>query len=253
MKLAVPLLALSIVISSGEEVEVRPRIAGGHRAKIFTVIYLVGIIYARSLRSSIKYGAGTLISTQWILTVREVLVYQYIELHLASRRSYRGFDMKRVYRQNFYFHPDKKRPIALVKCPFQKFDRRINKIRMPGFSQALNRFTGNMTLVCGYGFLKPGGRVPEWMQCIQAPIMSNEECKKIYRKLETYHMCTSGEGGVGACEGDIGGSVVTMDKQPIFVGIIYIKTDTCRDLPSIHIRVSDHLEWIRKVTGVKYL
>ncbi|XP_039485605.1 serine protease 1 [Drosophila santomea] len=253
MKLVVTLLVLSLTVSVGEENKLSPRITGGYRAKTFTIIYLVGIVYFETQRSPLFYGAGTLISNQWILTVNHVLKYKYIEVHLASRRSYRGFDIIRVYRENFHFHQDKQRVIALVKCPYQKFDYRMNRVRVPAYGTRNNRFTGNMTMVCGYGTSKRNGKLPEWMHCIEVPVISNTECIKYYEQLNPFEMCTSGEGYKAVCGGDVGGAVVTMGDNPTLIGIIWLMPTNCSSgYPSVHIRVSDHIMWIKRISGVGF-
>ncbi|EDV50471.2 serine protease 1 isoform X2 [Drosophila erecta] len=253
MKLVVILIVLSLAVSVGEKYKLSPRISGGYRAKTFTIIYLVGIVFFKTLRSPLYHGAGTIISNQWILTVKHVLKYKYIEVHLASRRSYRGFDIIRIYKENFYFHYDKNREIALVKCPYQKFDYRIGRVRIPAYGTRYNRFLGNMTMVCGYGTEKRDGKIPEWMHCIEVEVISNEECTKYYAPLQSYEMCTSGEGFKGVCEGDVGGAVVTMGQNPTFIGIIWLMPSNCSiGYPSVHIRVSDHIKWIKSISGVGF-
>ncbi|XP_001971444.2 serine protease 1 isoform X2 [Drosophila erecta] len=253
MKLVVALLVLSLTISVGEKNILNPRISGGYRAKAYTILYLVGIVYSKSPSSSLKFGAGTIISNQWILTVKNVLVFRYIEVHFGSRRAFWGYDILRIYKENFYFHYDKKREIALVKCPYQKFDHRMGRVRIPAYGTRHNRFLGNMTLVCGWGTENRKAMLPNWMRCIEVEVISNEDCAKYYEPLQSYEMCTSGEGFKGVCEGDMGGAVVTMGQNPTFIGIIWLMPSNCSiGYPSVHIRVSDHIKWIKSISGVGF-
>ncbi|XP_017009463.2 serine protease 1 [Drosophila takahashii] len=252
MRLVVTLLILSfIILSFSAKPKIKPRIAGGYPARPYTIVFLVGIVYARTQLSALEFGAGTIISNQWILTVRGVLMYQYIEVHLGSKRAYWGYDILRVYKQNFYFHYDKKRHIALVKVPYQKFDYRLNRLRVPRSANALERFAGGRTVICGWGNAKSDGELPDWMRCTIVKVITNRECAKYYPPLETHEMCTSGEGGKGVCDGDFGGAVALIDGTPTLIGVIHLRPDNCSGgYPSIHIRVSDHLKWIRSVSGV---
>jgi len=253
MKLVVALLVLSLTFSVCEKNKLSPRITGGYRAKPYTIIYLVGIVYAKSPLSSLKFGAGTIISNQWILTVKEVLIFKYIEAHFGSKRAFWGYDILRIYRENFYFHYDKTRIIALVKCPYQKFDRRMSRVRVPAYGARFERYVGNMTMVCGWGTDKRKVRLPTWMRCVEVEVMNNTECAKYHTPLKWYEMCTSGEGFKGVCEGDMGGAVVTMGPNPTFIGIIWLMPTNCSiGYPSVHIRVSDHIKWIKHVSGVGF-
>ncbi|KAH8363220.1 hypothetical protein KR084_007245, partial [Drosophila pseudotakahashii] len=251
MRLVVTLLILSFIIFANAKRKVKPRIAGGYPARPYTIVFLVGIVYARTQLSTLEFGAGTIISNQWVLTIRDVLLYQYIEVHLGSKRAYWGYDILRVYKQNFYFHYDKKRNIALVKVPYQKFDYRMNRLRVPRSAKALDRFEGGRTVICGWGNGKSHDTLPDWMRCAIVKVITNKECAKYYPPLQTYEMCTSGEGGRGVCEGDLGGAVALIDGTPTLIGVINLRPDNCTSgWPSIHIRVSDHLKWIKSVTGV---
>ncbi|XP_016955774.1 serine protease 1 [Drosophila biarmipes] len=251
MKLVATLIIFSFLISASAKKKVRPRIAGGYRAKPYSMTYLVGILYAKSHLSKIELGAGTIISNQWVITVRDLLVYEFIEVHFGSRRPWWGYHRRKVYRNNFYFHYDKSRSIALVKVPFQKFDERLNRVRIPPFKDWRHRYVGHKTVICGWGNGKVGGKMPDWLRCAEVKPISNEECAAYYPPLKYYEMCTSGDDNKGACDGDVGGSVVSFESKLMLIGIINLRPENCSGgWPSIHIRINDHLLWIHSVSGV---
>jgi len=253
MKLVVTLLVLTFLISASAKKKVRARIAGGYRVQPYTMTYLVGILFAKSHQSKIELGAGTIISNQWVITVRDVLIYEFIEVHFGSRRPWWGYRRRRVYSQNFYLHYDKNRTLALVKVPYQKFDERLDRVRIPPYKDWRNRYLGYRTAICGWGNGKVGDKAPDWLRCAVVAPISNKECAKYYPPLQYYEMCTSGVDNKGVCEGDVGGSVVSLVGKMTLIGVINLRPDNCSGgWPSIHIRINDHLLWIKSVSGVSY-
>ncbi|XP_016969265.1 serine protease 1 [Drosophila rhopaloa] len=254
MKLIFVLLLTSSLILASEDkkTKIQPRIYGGYRAKPYTVLYIVGIVLAESFTSSLEFGAGTVISNQWVLTVGTLLKYRFLELHLGSRRAWWGYKIARIYKENYYIHPNKLHDVGLIKCPYMKFSDRLHRARIPPIPVRDDRYVGNLTLICGWGKRDRQSKLEKWLQCIHVVIMSNEECAKIYPQLRTWNVCTSGEGEKGICEGDIGGPVVTISDRPILVGIIHILSGCKGSWPSIHIRTSDHLNWIRSKSNVYF-
>ncbi|XP_052845505.1 serine protease 1-like [Drosophila gunungcola] len=254
MKIVLMLLILtSLVFVSAGEKKAKPRIYGGYSAQPFTVIYMVGILVAESYSSAVEFGAGTVISNQWVLTVGSLLKYEFVEVHTGSRRPWWGWKIFRVYSENYYIHPNKKHDLGLLKCPYMKFDKRLHRALVPNLMIRDYRWTGNLTLVCGWGKTSKHSQIENWLNCIQVKIISNTECAKSYPQVESFNVCTSGAGNKGVCEGDIGGPVVTLDGRPTFVGVIHLMPGNCKgEHPSIHIRTSDHLNWIKAQANVHF-
>ncbi|XP_068944372.1 kallikrein-14 [Petaurus breviceps papuanus] len=70
---------------------------------------------------------------------------------------------------------------------------------------------GTSCLVSGWGTVSsPFAKYPSALQCLKISIISEEECKKAYRKAITAGMVCAGdaEGGKDSCQGDSGGPLV---------------------------------------------
>ncbi|XP_017039568.1 serine protease 1-like [Drosophila ficusphila] len=259
MKLFALLLILSFIIlakTDEKDQKIKPRIAGGFRAKPYTILYIVGIVLSESCHSKLEFGAGTIIGSQWVLTVATLCKYKYVEVHIGSRRGWEGFEISRVYKENYFIHPNKKHDVALLKCPHMKWDNRMIRIRVPNAKTWSDRHVDNLTISCGWGAEKRHGPLQNWLRCMVVRIISNEECAKDYPPLASWQMCTSGLGGKGICEGDLGGPVVGITTvKPVVLGMMDLSPDDCAvnsSQPSIHIRVSDHLKWIYKVSYIEW-
>ena len=70
--------------------------------------------------------------------------------------------------------------------------------------------TGQRCYITGWGKLRSGGSTPKILQEAQVPIVTIEECKRIYKSKITDRMLCAGfpRGGVDTCQGDSGGMKV---------------------------------------------
>merc|ERR1711894_710829 len=81
---------------------------------------------------------------------------------------------------------------------------------------------------------------------------SNTECKKSYKWLKSFHLCTHKEGSnKGHCKGDSGGPLFIKGNDERFVQIgvaSFGSTLTCASSPGGFSRLNhDVLQWIRNV------
>jgi secreted trypsin-like serine protease len=114
--------------------------------------------------------------------------------------------------------------------------------------------TGNRTL-------------PEALQIVKVPIMSNEECKRMYKTarqkiiLRDTILCAGyAIGGKDSCEGDSGGPLAVRDEPGskwTLAGIVSNGVKCAEpNLPGIYTRISEYRNWIietiNKQTSIPY-
>eukprot|EP00727_Mastigamoeba_balamuthi_P014789 m51a1_g9936 putative peptidase c14 (4927) ;mRNA; r:73913-115619 len=102
----------------------------------------------------------------------------------------------------------------------------------------------------GWGTLNENGEEPTDLMAVKLPIISREQCRRIYNGSSVLDsvICTMyNEGGRGSCHGDSGGPLVRVGKdgQAVQVGLTNWG-EGCSDPgnPEVWARVSSHRRWI---------
>jgi len=118
--------------------------------------------------------------------------------------------------------------------------------------------SGDNLHVVGMGRLTSGGALPEYLQEVSVPFLTNEECNKreYYNGRITDHMFCAGfpeTGGFDSCQGDSGGPIVRQVSEPetgvtkhVLVGVVSWGYG-CAEVnhPGVYARVSSRYEWIK--------
>ncbi|GFU04670.1 serine protease filzig [Nephila pilipes] len=118
-------------------------------------------------------------------------------------------------------------------------------------------FTGNMAFVTGWGKLTHGGDVPNILQEVQVPIVSNGDCQRMFyhaghnKAIRSNFVCAGySNGGQDSCEGDSGGPLMVQreDKRWVLVGTVSHGIG-CADpnLPGVYMRMSSYRPWIDSI------
>lgn len=75
-------------------------------------------------------------------------------------------------------------------------------------------YAGRNGLVTGWGWDSDSHPVlSPVLREVDVPIITYDECVKLYYVVNPDHICTSGVGGKGSCFGDSGGPLVVDDIQ----------------------------------------
>uniref|UniRef100_A0A803JK60 Peptidase S1 domain-containing protein n=1 Tax=Xenopus tropicalis TaxID=8364 RepID=A0A803JK60_XENTR len=105
---------------------------------------------------------------------------------------------------------------------------------------------GSICLISGWGnTLSNGVNYPDLLQCIEAPILSDQECRQSYPGSITDNMICVGylEGGIDSCQGDSGGPVVC-DRE--LQGVVsWGRGCALPGYPGVYTKVCNYLSWIR--------
>ncbi|KAH8024041.1 hypothetical protein HPB51_020799 [Rhipicephalus microplus] len=122
-------------------------------------------------------------------------------------------------------------------------------------------FTGRTSYVTGWGKLSHGGSVPNVLQYVQVPILSNEKCQKMFllaghiKSIRENFVCAGYDGGNrDSCEGDSGGPLTLLrdDGRWVLVGTVSHGIRCAEpNMPGVYMRTSAYRAWIDSVTGQK--
>ncbi|KAG8190286.1 hypothetical protein JTE90_025798 [Oedothorax gibbosus] len=118
-------------------------------------------------------------------------------------------------------------------------------------------FTGKMAYVTGWGKTTHGGAIPNLLQEVQVPIMSNPQCINMFKEaghnklIKNSFLCAGYKaGGKDSCEGDSGGPLMVEREtgQWVLAGTVSHGI-RCADpnLPGVYMRVAAYRSWVDKI------
>ncbi|NXL96215.1 TRY3 protein, partial [Alectura lathami] len=106
---------------------------------------------------------------------------------------------------------------------------------------------GTECLISGWGnILSYGSYYPEILQCLNAPILTEQECEDAYPGEITSNMICVGylEGGKDSCQGDSGGPVACNGELQGIVSWGYGCAQ--RGYPGVYTKVCNYVDWIQE-------
>jgi len=266
-----------VKFNSGAQCGIRPlhelngRIIGGVDAYYGEVPWQALIKESRffGLLNYRKCG-GILISNKWVLTAAHCQAGWFGSLdvilgeHDINKFRADPNDSKLIRKaQRVIIHPGFNRfllsdDIALIELEDTvEFGDNIQPICLPEIDED---FSGQMGFVSGWGYTSYRlGTLPNVLQIAKVPILTNDECEKMYRKAgyvrgvtETMVCAGYPEGGIDSCEGDSGGPLMIRrpDNSWVLVGIVSNGIRCAEpNLPGIYTRVSKFINWIQPFVG----
>ncbi|KAJ8916289.1 hypothetical protein NQ315_016430 [Exocentrus adspersus] len=125
----------------------------------------------------------------------------------------------------------------------------INIVALPPSGQVPNDYEDQDARISGWGRVLGLGDTSPVLMEVNSTIITNSQCSRIYGDVPNTQICTSGVGGVGACNGDSGGPLVT---DNVLIGVVSYGAAGClAGYPSAFSRVTSYLDWIERNTGIK--
>ncbi|GBL89638.1 Serine proteinase stubble [Araneus ventricosus] len=170
-------------------------------------------------------------------------------------------EMRRVKRMIVHRHYNPQNfdnDIALLELdPPVVFRPHISPICLP---EPDEDFTGRSAFVSGWGKTTHGGAIPNLLQEVQVPIMSNADCVEMFKEaghtklIKPTFLCAGYKaGGKDSCEGDSGGPLMVEREngQWVLVGTVSHGI-RCADanLPGVYMRISAYRPWIDKIMKI---
>ncbi|EAA07752.4 AGAP002811-PA [Anopheles gambiae str. PEST] len=142
-----------------------------------------------------------------------------------------------------------------------EFNARIKPICLPTIEPVRSAdFTGYNPFIAGWGRTKETGIEAKVLQELQIPILENEECSQLYKKIRKLYstkqfddavLCAGFlEGGKDSCQGDSGGPLMLpylVNKKFHYfqIGIVSYGVGCARaELPGVYTRVVTFVDWL---------
>ncbi|GIY55733.1 trypsin-1 [Caerostris extrusa] len=129
----------------------------------------------------------------------------------------------------------------------------VNGACLPSKEMADNT-TGTGT-VSGWGTTSQGGSLSESLQAVDVPILSDDQCKEVYKdSYESTMMCAGyEEGGQDSCQGDSGGPFVhrSSDGVATLIGIVSWGYGCAQPkYPGVYTETAHFLDWIARTMKI---
>merc|ERR1711868_16930 len=136
-----------------------------------------------------------------------------------------------------------------------KFNQNVQPACLPEKTFDAPEKSKSMAVVSGWGTTKSGGSLPDILQYVNVPLMTNADCKKTGYEATSIKpsMVCAGykEGKKDSCQGDSGGPLVVPKSKSDDTAIIYGVVSwgagcASPDLPGVYARVTKFIDWIKK-------
>eukprot|EP00075_Anas_platyrhynchos_P025987 XP_027315240.1 trypsin I-P1 isoform X1 [Anas platyrhynchos] len=229
------------------------KIVGGYNCPEHSVPYQV------SLNAGYHFCGGSLINNQWVVSAAHCYKSR-IQVRLGEYNIDVQEDSEVVRSSSVIIrHPNYSsrtlnNDIMLIKLASAvDYSADVQPIALPTSCAK----AGTECLISGWGnTLSSGTYYPELLQCLQAPILTNQECQDAYPGEITSNMICIGflEGGKDSCQGDSGGPVVCNGELQ---GIVSWGIGCAlQGYPGVYTKVCNYVDWIQETIAayiMKYI
>uniref|UniRef100_A0A674EQS5 Macrophage stimulating 1 n=1 Tax=Salmo trutta TaxID=8032 RepID=A0A674EQS5_SALTR len=207
-------------------------------------------------RKGNHFCGGSLVSSKWVISTKQCFSSCYVDLPGYSAM------MGTLFRNPSEGEPDRQTiPLTKIVCgPSEsqlvmlqleysaQFNERVSQICLPPERYIVQN--GTYCEIAGWGETQGTSTDDSVLNVAQIPVISNKDCNKYFRgRVRENEMCTNSfQGGVGACERDYGGPLACQNSDCWVLEGVIIPMRRCGHpgQPSIFIRVSIYVDWIKK-------
>ncbi|KAH8398549.1 hypothetical protein KR215_012152 [Drosophila sulfurigaster] len=114
-----------------------------------------------------------------------------------------------------------------------------------------HNFDGKTATVAGWGLIKEGGTTSNYLQEVEVPIITNQQCRttRYKDKISEVMLCAGlvKSGGKDACQGDSGGPLIVNEGRYKLAGVVSFGYGCAQaNAPGVYARVSKFIDWIKK-------
>uniref|UniRef100_A0A8C3C5N1 trypsin n=1 Tax=Cairina moschata TaxID=8855 RepID=A0A8C3C5N1_CAIMO len=212
------------------------KIVGGYNCPEHSVPYQV------SLNAGYHFCGGSLINNQWVVSAAHCYKsYVWLGFYSEVVRS-----SSVIIRHPNYSSRTLNNDIMLIKLASAvDYSADVQPIALPtscaqaGTECLISTKPKTVTAL-------PAANYPELLQCLKAPILSNQECQDAYPGEITSNMICIGflEGGKDSCQGDSGGPVVCNGELQ---GIVSWGIGCAlKGYPGVYTKVCNYVDWIQE-------
>ncbi|XP_063055706.1 trypsin-2-like [Engraulis encrasicolus] len=222
------------------------KIVGGYQCEAHSQPHQV------SINIGYHFCGGSLINDRWVISAAHCWINPFGQVVILGDHhiwEYEGTEqymaLDAIYWHQSYDYQTLDYDIMLMKLAHPvTVNEYVKPIPLP--TSCPN--AGDMCTVSGWGNIYTDEVFnPFYLQCVEVPIVSHEECNRNYGGLITDQMLCAGyqEGGKDACQGDSGGPMVC---NGVLQGIVSWGYGCAQpEYPGVYTKVCSLLPWINEI------